>query len=118
MKKTDYISKSNKIFTAWAMILAVLNIVMLPFFHEHEIQFQGSICKISIGKNSVAKDMESSDDCNVCRFINKHTILSLVIDSYIKFYPPMVNSEPLFAKASLLTFLVDCVNKDPPRLYS
>ncbi len=117
MKKTDYISKFTKVFTAWAMILAVLNIVLLPLFHEHEGQFQDSICKISIEKNSFAKDIDGSHDCNVCRFINKHTILSLVIDSCINIYPPIVNSEPAFAKSTLLTFIVDCVNKDPPQLY-
>ncbi len=112
--KKNILNTKSKI-TALFLVVTLLNIVFLPLLHEHQKSCCVESCKVvSEHTSPTQNDNQSDDDCNVCKFINTHSIISIALSFDIDFFPPETSDYCVISKTDIEEYAVSHSNKDPP----
>jgi hypothetical protein len=100
---------------AFFLIFTILNIMLMPMLHEHDLPCCEKICEIDTESHLPDEHSDDkADECSVCKFINKHTVVSLDFHFHIDFYPPETNDYCILAYQDIIDFPTHASNKDPP----
>ncbi len=109
------ILKTKGKITALFLVVTLINIVFLPLLHEHKNACCTDSCDVQSEQTTPThNDNQSDDDCNVCKFINTHSIISISISFDIDFYPPDKSDYFIFTQQDVEEYAVSHSNKDPP----
>ncbi len=94
----------------------ILNIVYTPFFHTHENHCCSERCSTEATQTTDSSDENKAVNCNVCKFINVNSILSLVQLYNFVFFAPDEKLEATLPILATLDYSINFANKDPPLL--
>lgn len=100
---------------AFFLIFTILNIMLMPMLHEHDLPYCEHKCELNSESNQNDEHSdEKTEDCSICKFINKHTVVSFDFHFHIDFYPPETNDYCVLAYKDIIDFPIHASNKDPP----